>query len=262
MSPLEHFRDRAETPQHTVQFSSGDGPLVSKVTAYLSAGLKLGDALLVIGTADRNALLARGLEESGHDLESATAQRRLLFADADQTLQRCLVGGEPDWWRFQRTLGALIGELHSESDRTLRAYGEMVGVLWTQGQFAAAARVEQFWNKTLSATSFHLFCSYPIDVLDPDFQPTALDPILSAHTHLVSGHPHQGLTAAIERAIAEVLGPDALEPNSIKAVGSPAWPAMPEDEALILWLRSQFPSRAGEILDLARQYVEEREFAV
>ena len=88
-----------------------------------------------------------------------------------------------------------------------------------------------------------------------------LDPILSAHTHLVSGHTHEGLADAIVLAMDETLGPDAPELDRINAAGAPTWPAMPESEALILWLRSHFPSRAGEILELARQYVEEGEFA-
>jgi hypothetical protein len=53
----------------------------------------------------------------------------------------------------------------------------------------------------------------------------------------------------------EVLGPRAerLRPL-IKANYRPAWAAIPQAEALVLWLRNNLPDFADEILDRARHY--------
>ena len=257
MGPFESFSEDREAHGHLVQFCAAEAPVLANVSSYLAAGLKQGDALLVIASAGRNSWLARALQESGADLDTEFREHRLLFADAEQTLNRFLVDGQPDWGRFQRTIGALIDKLQAKPDRTLRAYGEMVGILWKQGEFTAAIRVEHYWNKILSASSFHLFCSYPIDLFGKDFHPGAIDALLAAHTHLVPARTHHGLEAAIDRALSEVLGPKAEEHRVlIRSNHRPAWPTMPEAEAVILWLRSNLPSHAEEVLALARQYLQ------
>ena len=241
---------------HVVQFYDADEPLLTRnVTDYLLEGMHQGDALLVIATAERNEALARELRESGAEPDVAIRER-LLFADAEQTLTRFMVNGQPDWQRFERTLGALIQQVRPHPDHTgLRAYGEMVGVLWEAGQFSAAVRLEQFWNRRLSADSFHLFCAYPIDLFGKDFHSAALDPLLCAHTHLLPAARNRDLVSAIDRAMDEVLGGNAQGLRAlIKANYRPSWAAIPEAEAAILWLRQNLPSCAEEIIARAHQY--------
>jgi hypothetical protein len=242
---------------HLVQFYQADEALlIRNVVDFLMGGLKQGDALLVITTPERNTAFADGLRESGIDPNEAIRERKLLLADAEQTLRRCMVDGQPDWRRFERTIGALIRELHPQRDPGgLRAYGEMVGLLWQSGQFAAAAQLEQFWNNLMSASAFHLFCAYPIDVFGKDFQSEKLDAVLSAHTHLVPGGGNGDLDDAIHRAMDEVLGPSGPGLRAgMEAGHQPSWAAMPEAESAILWLRTNLPQQADAILQRAREY--------
>jgi hypothetical protein len=166
------------------------------------------------------------------------------------------VDGQPDWRRFERTISALIREVQPQPDHGgLRAYGEMVGLLWQEGQFAAAIRLEQFWNKLMGANALHLFCAYPIDVFSEDFQSGALDAVLCEHTHLVPAGRRHDLDSAIHRAMDEVLGADAPELRvRIDADSQPSWACMPQAETSILWLRNNLPQHADEILLRARQY--------
>jgi hypothetical protein len=257
MLPRDNSPGTLEPSGHIVQFYDADEPLLTRnVSDYLLEGLKQGDALLVIATQERNAALAGDLRESGADPDTAIRQPRLLFADAEQTLTRFMVNGQPDWQRFERTIGALIRVVRLQPDHPgLRAYGEMVGVLWKAGQFSAAVRLEQFWNRLLSAHSFHLFCAYPIDVFGKDFDGATLDPLLCAHTHLLPAARNGDLDSAIERAMDEVLGPNARGLRAlIQANYRPNWAAMPAAEAAILWLRQNLPSCADEIVTRARQY--------
>jgi DcmR-like sensory protein len=257
MLSFESLCEDREAHAHLVQFCDAEEPVLANVSGYLSAGLKQGDALLVIASAKRNSSLARALQESGADLYTEFRERRVLFADAEQTLSRFMIDGQPEWGRFQRTVGALIENLQAKSDRTLRAYGEMVGILWKQREFTAAIRLEHYWNKILSSNSFHLFCSYPIDLFGKDFHPGAIDALLAAHTHLVPAHAQRGIETAIDRAMSEVLGSKAEQHRVlIRSNSRLAWPILPEAEAVILWLRSNLPSHAEEILALARQYLQ------
>jgi len=49
----------------------------------------------------------------------------------------------------------------------VRAYGEMVDVLWQRGERDAAIRLEEFWNDLARLQTFSLLCAYCIDHLDP-----------------------------------------------------------------------------------------------
>jgi hypothetical protein len=257
MIPFDSLPPSPENHEHLVQFYQADEELLTKnVVNFLLDGLEQGDALLVITTPDRNRAFATGLLEAGIDPDKSHRERRLLFADAGQTLRRFMVDGQPDWRRFERTIGALIAEVRPLPDNGgLRAYGEMVGLLWQEGQFSAAIRLEQFWNKLMGANALHLFCAYPIDVFGKDFESRALDAVLCEHTHLVPAGRHQDLDSAIHRAMDEVLGADAHQLRArIDADSQPSWACMPPAETSILWLRNNLPEQADEILLRARQY--------
>jgi hypothetical protein len=257
MIPFDSLPASPENHGHLVQFYQADeGLLTRNVVDFLLDGLKQGDALLVITTPERNTAFATGLSEAGIDPDKAVRERRLLFADADQTLRRFMVEGQPDWRRFERTISALIREVLPHPDHGgLRAYGEMVGLLWQEGQFSAAIRLEQFWNKLMGASALHLFCAYPIDVFGKDFQSAALDAVLCEHTHLVPAGRDQDLDSAIHRAMDDVLGADAHGLRArIDADLQPSWACMPQAETSILWLRNNLPQQAEEILLRARQY--------
>ncbi len=173
---------------HLVQFYGTDDRLMSRnVGHFLASGLKLNGGV-VIGSPQRNQAVAQEIDKLGIDSHRAQASGRLRFLDAEETLARFMVGGEPYWGRFERTIAQVIGEIgESVGHGGLRAYGEMVGVLWTKSQYAAAIRLEQFWNKLLSRSCASLFCGYPIDLSSPAFVTGPVDAILCTHTHVIPG---------------------------------------------------------------------------
>lgn len=229
---------------HVVQFCGDDeAGLVRNVSKYLSEGLYAGESALLVATASHTRLF---LAELG------AAARKVRCLDAHQTLARFVVKGMPDWELFQSVIGPEIeAARQSSSSSTARAYGEMVGVLWTAGRFAAAIRLEQFWNRLFSRSRFNLFCSYPIDVCGGDFPSNAMDAVLCNHTHLVPAKMEAGFESSLAQIIEEVLGGPMLE--TIRSREHPAWAAMPPRESLILSLRRHASDRAQEILALARR---------
>ena len=172
------------------------------------------------------------------------------------TLARCMAGSQPDWALFENIIGAAIGRAWPrQGDTGLRAYGEMVGLLWKAGQFAAAIRLEQLWNRLLAQSSFSLYCSYEIDIFSKDFHPRSIDAILRAHTHVIPTQPDCNLEAALHMAMDEVLGAGA---RRLKArIGSRRhryWALMPNAEAIVLGLREYLPCHADDILARARRH--------
>ena len=138
----------------------------------------------------------------------------------------------------------------------LRAYGEMVGILWKARQFAAATRLEQLWNKLLEQSNFSLYCAYAIDVFGTEFGGPNLDGILCTHTHLVPAQPDGSLEKALNLAMDETLGPAGAE--EVRALmnskRSAQWAVLPAAEAMMLCLRRNLPDMADEILQRARTH--------
>ena len=256
MSPWEKLLESPDPHGHLVQLYGGDEQsLARNAGRYLIEGFKRRDGLLVIADARNSRLFRQHLQQSGVDVHSAIMSGRIFFEDARELLSRFMREGQPDWELFEIAVGAAMRKVRPKAiGGGLRAYSEMVGILWNGGQFSAAIRVEQFWNKLLGRSSFSLFCGYAIDVFGKDFQIAPMDELLCAHTHLLPGSKGH-LEASLNRAMDEVLGPDSHDLKLlIKANFRPAWAVMPRGESTILWLRNNLPAQADQILSRAREH--------
>jgi hypothetical protein len=239
--------------RHLVQFYEADEPaLVANVGQFLAEGLLAGENVIAVTTPEHEALFTAYLENAGVHTVAARAAGRLSFLDVDQCLKRLSVDGYPDPQRFESVIGEAVRDAHGRSPVGLRAYGEMVGILWAAGEFPAAIRLEQLWHRLLKIVDFSLFCAYPIDIFSNQFEAGVVDALLCAHTHLLSCGPNEELEEALHRAAREVLGPNVAELRGVRK--RPRWPAVPRGEAMILWLRSNAPEVASDILGRAREY--------
>ncbi len=258
LSPWNKFLEMPGPQGHLVQlYDKDEEALARNVGEYFREGSKRGEVLLLIASRDHEGAFLQQLDALGIDPRAAMRQQRLVALDAHEALARSMVNGEPDWARFETVVGAAMHQMRplNDADCGLRAYGEMVGILWKAGQYSAAARVEQFWNKLLGRSSFSLFCSYPIDVFGNEFQPAALEAVLSAHTHLLPTGTHRNLDRALDRAMDEILGPEANQIRClIQESYRPSWAVMPPGEAIVFWLRTNLPGRADEIFARTREH--------
>jgi hypothetical protein len=254
MIPRAELLEQPQPEEHFVQlYGKDDGLLTRNVSRFLSEGLRRGDGLLVIATAEHRGTLVRHLT-TDRGYARAVLDGRLVFLDAETTLNRFLVDGEPDQSRFESIIGEALRGVRSKAVHTgVRAFGEMVGLLWGSGQFAAAIRLEELWNSLLQASDVSLFCAYPIDIFSPEFKVSAVDSLLCAHTHVVP--TDAALETALNRAMDNVLGSrvDSIR-KLMQTNHRPAWASMPKAEAVILWIRNNLPGSADQILRQAREY--------
>jgi hypothetical protein len=88
---------------------------------------------------DRNTSAPRTfstrLENRGADVLSLEQSAKLLFLDAEKTLRRFMVNGRPEWERFEKSISAAVRSLDDSAVGRVRAYGEMVGILWLWSVF-------------------------------------------------------------------------------------------------------------------------------
>lgn len=244
-----------EPGRHLVQFYDAEpAVLVQNVVGFIDEGLQLGESVVVIATPEHSDAFMTALSRSRgtNDLRS----RRLVFLDAQATLDQFMCDGKPDWRRFEQVVGGTIrGLRRAKPSARLRAYGEMVGILWAAGQVDAAVQLEKFWNVLLGGDGFTLFCGYPIDVFADAFEVGAVHELLCAHTHVLPGGNASAMETALDRAMRDVLGDQTeVVRRGAGAAIHPSWGAVPGVEATILWLRNHQPAYATEILARASRY--------
>jgi hypothetical protein len=189
MSSWSELIDRAAPEEHLVQLYGSDDQLLTRnVSRYLAEGLRAGDGLVLIATPHHADAILRQLTIGGDDPAAAARDGRLVALDAGDTLASFLVGGKPDRALFRDIVGAVLDRVRQQS-RTghVRAFGEMVGLLWVAGDRPAALRLEAHWNELLRGSACSLFCAYPIDVFQGDEWSSDLEAVLGAHTHMSVG---------------------------------------------------------------------------
>jgi signal transduction histidine kinase len=149
-----------EPHSHAVQFYESEDFLYQAVGQFLAAGIAAGDRLIVIATAQHNAAFIERL--TSLKLEAVLASGQLLLLDARTTLARFMVDGAPDPDKFRELLGATLAaaRAHGHETARVRAYGEMVDLLWKDGNASAALSLEELWNEEGARHSFELLCAY------------------------------------------------------------------------------------------------------
>jgi hypothetical protein len=172
-------------PEHLVQFYEDDELHSVAVAKFLGGGIPAGDSLVVIATGAHWQDFRRRLESLGFDVAGVCASGQLTFLDAHETLSRFMRNGEPERELFELEVGGVVARLAAalSGPARLRAYGEMVDVLWREGQRKAAIRLEELWNELQERHSFTLLCAYSMAGFYKE--PSALHSVCSQHTHII-----------------------------------------------------------------------------
>src|SRR6185503_5037963 len=129
------------------------------------------------------ALIA-SLTARGIDSTLAREQGRLIVRDARETLSTFMVDGMPDAARFHDVVGTVMARAVDEH-RSVRAFGEMVALLWAEGRRDAALRLEELWNDLARTQPFSLLCAYPVNAFRDDPDETPLLGVFKVHSHVI-----------------------------------------------------------------------------
>ena len=185
-------RAREREHRHAVQFYTDDTELYRTVAAFIAEGLVNGQPAVTIMTGDHAANVEQVLRTKFIDIGEARRLGDLVMLDAEETLNSFMVGGMPDERLFKRNIGVVIEQAQRGRENvSVRAYGEMVDVLWRKGQSAAAVRLEVLWNELASDYSFALLCGYSMGNFHK--QAAGFNEVCELHTHVTmpNGPTHQ-----------------------------------------------------------------------
>lgn len=188
---------------HFVQFYEDDLFLVKSVAAFIGEGLQNGDGGIVIATAAHRAGLEQLLTEREIDMDAAAASGQLILLDAEETLAKLMVDASPDKNIFQKVVGNVVKNT-GERRKHVRAFGEMVALLWRAGNHSAAVQLEGLWNDLAKTHSFSLLCGYPLHDFDGAANGYAFSQICKEHSHVLPLESHLAASISSKDRLAEL----------------------------------------------------------
>ncbi len=148
---------------HAVQFYESPEYLSAVVADFVIDGLARGDSAVIIATGKHAADFSRALRDRGVDVEAVRKAARLTLLPASETLSRFMTAAVPDTRAFDSFIGKVINRARRASTSgAVRAYGEMVDVLWRVGNREGAIALEQLWNGLEHRGAFSLLCAYSL----------------------------------------------------------------------------------------------------
>lgn len=168
-------------PGHFVEFYEDESVLLTSLKTFISRGIAEGDSAILIAQPSRRDAF-EDIIEASVALRRARDRGRLVSLDAEETLGLFMMDDMPDPARFERAIYEVVKTV-ARPNAQVRAFGEMVAVLWEQGNTAGAIALEDLWNDFITKHPLTLFCAYPVDdaaALDPD-----LIAVCDRHSHVL-----------------------------------------------------------------------------
>ena len=157
VDPWAELGDR----EHLVQFYEDSQTLVETLEGFIGGALRADSAGVVIATREHLDALDRQLAASGIDVAAVKQSGQYVTLEAGTLLQQILANGWPQPDLFRIKVGGLIDKAHARWG-SVRAFGEMVGLLWRDGAPGAALRLESLWNDLARTQAFTLLCGYDV----------------------------------------------------------------------------------------------------
>lgn len=174
---------------HMVHIYEDEAELTSVVGEFLITGVRAGEVTVLIATEPHRRIFAGAMEGAGIDLVEAERTGAVLVLDASDTLSALAPDAGIDHALFHQVIGDLMDGAAGHG-RPVRAYGEMVALLWDDGDVMGALELESLWNQLGRRTPFTLLCGYPARSMSEPQHADALHQICHLHSSLVAS-PHR-----------------------------------------------------------------------
>lgn len=168
---------------HAVRFYEDDTSLCRIVSGFIAEGVAAEQPAILIATAAHNECILDNLRASGIDVAALEANNQLLMLDAREMLNAIMEDGLPHPEQFLDATTAALQRVAGNRSKTIRAYGEMVDLLWKEGKSAASIKLEMLWNKLAATHDFSLLCGYAMGNF---YKHVTVDDVCRHHTHRVS----------------------------------------------------------------------------
>jgi DcmR-like sensory protein len=152
---------RSATGEHALHLYEDEVTLTTTVASFLAPAFEGEQAIIAIATRPHLASVEQRLRTIGHDVDDARRSGRYVAIDAERVLTRLMHNGLPSATAFNDVVGAQVAQLGGRYG-AVRAFGELVQLLWRDGKSAAALNLEDLWIDLLGYTPLSLICGYRV----------------------------------------------------------------------------------------------------
>jgi hypothetical protein len=194
LSKTDVFWGEVASDEHVVQLYDNEETFLDMLAGFAGSGFKAGDSVILIATASHLEGLAKRMKAHGIHVDSLIENNQYIPLEAEHTLSLLLADDYPNEKLFMEVIGQTVKRAR-KNNRKIRAFGEMVAILWKKNQTEATIALEELWNKFCTQEALTLFCAYPRDIFE-DSPCGSIPHICSCHSKIIDNSP---------RAMVEVL---------------------------------------------------------
>lgn len=240
---------------HIVQLYDDSDFYGEAISHFAAEGLVRGESIILVATDENWRNISGRLKSKGFDVAELFGAGQLTVLDANETLPKFMRNGSPDGDIFK----PLARETIRKAKRggrfpAVRWWGEMVNVLYVDGNERGSNRLEQFFDEVSHQETIPIFCSFLMDKYDLKIYDEAFAHVCHTHCNVIPTQDYTSHREAVNLAVAEVLGP--IEGKLLRSLVN--WcneaTSMPSSQAMLLWIKDDMPSTFREVLSLARKY--------
>jgi hypothetical protein len=170
---------------HVVQIYENDEVFLDMLAGFAGSGINAGDCVIIIATKAHLNVLEQRLVSLGVHVDALIENDTYIPLEADKCLSTFMVNDWPDENLFTKFVSNLLKRAH-KYNRQVRAFGEMVALLWAQGHNGATVQLEHLWNKFCEKEAFCLFCAYPKAGFTRDIN-DSIRHICGTHSKIITG---------------------------------------------------------------------------
>jgi len=239
---------------HIVQLYQDQDFLNRAVCRFAAGAIANGEGVILVPTAEHWEAFRPRLEAEGVDVKAAQRRGQLSIVDADELLPRFMRDAMPDAPVFLGLAAEVIANARGEGRYPkVRWWGEMVNILWEQGNVAASMSLEDQFDRLAHQHEIAIFCSFVMDNFNSEVHTRMLPRLGQNHSHLIPVEDYARLERAVADALRDTVGSNdarVLEEQLLAKYPSPF--KMPRSQALLLALRESLPQVADSVLKRSR----------
>ena len=161
-----------------------DDDLIAAVATFVTDALAQRGTAVIVATPAHRVAVDAALTRAGFPLGALTQSGAYVSLDATDALHAFMAGDRPDAARFRASTESIIA---GAADRggPVCLFGEMVALLWEQGNLEGAIEVESLWNDLAARHAFALFCAYAMSSLETSGDLAAAKRMCDGHSSVI-----------------------------------------------------------------------------
>ncbi|TDO71152.1 DcmR-like sensory protein [Flavobacterium chryseum] len=184
-SNIQVFWGEIAPSDHLVQIYENEGHFLNTLEGFAGSGILSGDSVVIIAKQSHLDQLQQRLINHNFDLASLMKNDLYIPLEANDILAKFMVNSWPDEKLFNDVVSAILKRAR-KNDRKVRAFGEMVAILWEQGNNGATVRLENLWHNLHSMDNFSIYCAYPKSGFTRNYA-DSISEICKAHSKIIDG---------------------------------------------------------------------------